>query len=392
MNDTNALSSEAPAKRVRLAVVSDAVYPWHNGGKEMRQYRLWGELAAAGVDVHVYTMRWWGRGSRVVHDDVTYHAIMPLVPLYSGERRSVLQAGLFALAGVRLLTQRFDVLETDTIPFAHVPVVWLVSRLKRRPLVAVWHEFWGRSYWREYLGPLGVVAAAVESIAALLPTTVITCSEHTRARVREVRGTRNTTVVANGIDVDAMRALREETSDEKGSGLVVAGRLLAHKNVDLAIEALARLRSEYPDLDLTVIGTGPEADALRDLARARGLQDAVTFTGAMAEHDEVLRRVSRARVLVFPSVREGFGMVALEAMAVGTPVVTSDHPDNAARFLVEDGVTGAICPPTVDGVTAAVRHVLSSPPAGEFDVSAYDWTNLGRELVQTYERIEKERS
>ena len=76
------LRATAP-RRLRLAVVTDSVSPWHTGGKEQRQHELLTRLAARGFQVDVYTMRWWGREKQVVRDGITFHGICPLVPLYT---------------------------------------------------------------------------------------------------------------------------------------------------------------------------------------------------------------------------------------------------------------------------------------------------------------------
>jgi hypothetical protein len=100
----------------RLAIVTDAVAPWHSGGKETRTWHYAQELARTGFEVHIYTMKWWP-GDRVrTQGPVQLHALCRLWPLYKNHRRSVLQAIAFSLACVRLLTARFDLVEVDQIP------------------------------------------------------------------------------------------------------------------------------------------------------------------------------------------------------------------------------------------------------------------------------------
>src|ERR1035441_5439043 len=92
-----------------VALVNDAIFQYHRGGKELRYHELSQRLANR-ADVHVYTMHWWA-GPRVREDKaVTFHAISRLRPLYTHDRRSLRQAIFFALACLRLLGCRFDVL------------------------------------------------------------------------------------------------------------------------------------------------------------------------------------------------------------------------------------------------------------------------------------------
>jgi glycosyltransferase involved in cell wall biosynthesis len=78
----------------------------------------------------------------------------------------------------------------------------------------------------------------------------------------------------------------------------------------------------------------------------------------MDRWEDVIALVKGARVLALPSLREGFGLIALEASACGTPVVTVDHHRNAARHLVVAGETGFVVPPTSGEFADALRQVL----------------------------------
>jgi glycosyltransferase involved in cell wall biosynthesis len=368
----------------RLAVVSDAVQPFHTGGKEARYAALLPRLAGHGVHVDVYTMKWWPqRRPSVTIGPLTMHAIAPLVPLYTGTRRSIRQAVVFALSSLRMLRRDFDVLEADAIPFVQLYPLWAVARLRRRPFLVTWHEVWGRDYWRSYLGPAGVLAAWLED--AILAT-----SEQTAERVRALRGGAggDVTVVPPGVDRAAIAALQPATGV---ADIVCLGRLLAHKNVDLVIAALAALRGQGRDLRLAVIGQGPELGRLRQQAAALGVADAVEFREPVADHHDVLALLAGAGVLAFPSVREGFGMVALEALACGVPVVTADHPDNYARRLVTDGVTGRVCEPTAAALAAALADVLDR--RGEYaakaaeSVADHDWDQLAARVAEVVRQL-----
>jgi glycosyltransferase involved in cell wall biosynthesis len=95
-----------------------------------------------------------------------------------------------------------------------------------------------------------------------------------------------------------------------------------------------------------------------------------------------------ASVLAFPSHREGFGMVALEALACGTPVVTSDHADNFARSLVIEGVNGFVVPATAEALADALARSLESVEAlslAASEVAAqYDWDALAGQVAKVY--------
>src|SRR5664280_750230 len=99
---------------MKIALVSDAIYPYNKGGKETRIFELSTRLAEAGHDVHIYTMKWWDEPhNQRAENGVTLHAISPKYSLYKDEKRSIKQGILFGLACLRLLRAKFDVAEVD---------------------------------------------------------------------------------------------------------------------------------------------------------------------------------------------------------------------------------------------------------------------------------------
>lgn len=366
----------------RIAVVTDSVSPWNTGGKEQRQHELYTRLAARGWRIDVYTMKWWHAETRrrtVTRDGITFHAISPYVPLYTKGRRSILQAAVFAVSTLRMVTRRFDLLEVDSIPFLPIYPTRLVAWLRRKPMTVTSHEYWGSQYWTDYLGalgPLGRLAGAVERTAILLPDRVLAASEGTAERLR-AEGACDVHVVTPGISTAAVPA---PASSDGVVSLVCAGRLLDHKKVDVAIRTVDVLAARGVTARLTVIGQGPAADDLQRLAKELGVDDRVEFCAFLPEHRDLLARFAASDLLLFPSVREGFGMVAIEAMAVGTPVITSDHADNFARHLVRDDVNGAVCPADPDAFADAVLRCRADLPAlavGARDTAAaYDWDRI----------------
>jgi glycosyltransferase involved in cell wall biosynthesis len=132
--------------------------------------------------------------------------------------------------------------------------------------------------------------------------------------------------------------------------LLCVGRLIPIKGHVVLLRAFAEARRELPGLELEIAGRGPLEPALRALTHELEIADAVRFIGYVAP---VQAAIERAAIVVVPSMGEGFGMVALEAMERSRPVIAASI--GGLGELVEDGVTGLLVPP---GEAEALRDAI----------------------------------
>jgi len=159
---------------IKIAFVTDAIYPYNKGGKEKKIYEVATRLAKKGNDVHIYTMKWWEEDTvQKKEHGVTLHAISRLYPLYSGQRRSFKEAVFFSLHCLKLLKEDFDIIDVDHMPHLVIFPLKFVCFLKRKKLIVSWNEVWGKEYWRKYLGLLGFLAYYIEKISIMLPDRII---------------------------------------------------------------------------------------------------------------------------------------------------------------------------------------------------------------------------
>lgn len=136
--------------------------------------------------------------------------------------------------------------------------------------------------------------------------------------------------------------------------VLFVGRLVYYKGVDVLLDAMARV----PRARLALVGIGPLAPRLAEQADRLGIADRIQFLGAVP--DERLRALyKRARFLVLPSVApsEAFGMVQLEAMAAGRPVISTDLK-SGVPYVNQHGVTGLIVPPSDPAALAGAMQTL----------------------------------
>jgi glycosyltransferase involved in cell wall biosynthesis len=139
--------------------------------------------------------------------------------------------------------------------------------------------------------------------------------------------------------------------------LLCVGRLIPIKGHIVLLRAFAAAHRELPGLEMAIAGRGPLEPALRALARELGVGDAVRFLGHVVPIQDA---IEDAAVVVVPSMGEGFGMVALEAMERARPVVAAAI--GGLGEIVRDGVTGVLVPPgEADPLAAAILRVASDP-------------------------------
>lgn len=139
--------------------------------------------------------------------------------------------------------------------------------------------------------------------------------------------------------------------------LLAVSRLEKQKGLDVAIGALARVRERHPDAVLVVLGLGSQERALKELAAAHGISDAVHLAGSVGDVADWLRR---AEVFVHPARWEGFGLALLEAMLAGLPIVASEV--SSIPEIVVGGTTGLLVPPDdVSELAEAINNLLDDP-------------------------------
>lgn len=189
-------------------------------------------------------------------------------------------------------------------------------------------------------------------------------------------------VLPNGIEPVPRR-------EGEGEGVLYAGRLTRPKSVDVLIEAMRACPNER----LTIVGDGPERDALEDAARAL---PHVSFAGLVG-HAQVQEYLSRARVLVLPSRQEGQPNVVMEAMARGIPVIATrvgGIPD-----LITHGESGWLTEPGDAGAIAiGIQRIMNDDQLrqrlaanGVAAMRRYDWSVVVDAIESTLQELERVR-
>lgn len=275
-------------------------------------------------------------------------ATVRLIP--SGRARELWKAPgtLRALRGAIRETQ------ADVV-FAHVTKAHLyaspAARLEHAPYLWWQHE-------RRSQKPL------MHAISARLPAAAVICSSDlTAAQQRAWRGAAAVHRIHPGVEIDPLPAPHEHTAGAGDQIVIgVVGRLQRWKRIELVLRTMPRLLEAEPELSLRVVGgTTPGVDdgygdELRQEARALGLGAAVQFLGQVPD---ARAEIAGLDVLVHTAEAEPFGLVLVEGMLAGVPVVAAD--EGGPREIVTPGVDGLLTAVDRDSLAASVLALARDP-------------------------------
>jgi len=154
--------------------------------------------------------------------------------------------------------------------------------------------------------------------------------------------------------------------------ILVLGRLVPHKRVEHVLRAAASLRTTMPKLRIRVVGDGWWADELVEEARRLGVDDLVAFTGFVDEAEKQ-REMAQAWVLALPSLKEGWGLVVMEAAGLGVPTVAYRSAGGVAESVI-DGVTGVLVDEEHGFVDALERLLADRGYREQLGIQARLWS------------------
>lgn len=176
--------------------------------------------------------------------------------------------------------------------------------------------------------------------------------------------------ISNGIDLSAFSKIPQEPDKWKGAQLRlgIAGRLNKEKGHDVLLACFESLATKYPNIELKIAGDGPLLPELQSKVKKMKLDERIHFLGYQ---DDIADFLSKIDIFVLSSHYEGFGLVLVEAMAAGLPIVATDV--GGVREVVSDGETGIIVPPgSISELCLGIEYFIQNPNL------AYEYGQKGR--------------
>jgi glycosyltransferase involved in cell wall biosynthesis len=263
--------------------------------------------------------------------------------------------------------------------------------VRRRGVVALVHHVHREQWQIIYPGRAGRFGWWIESWLAprlYRGRPYVTVSESSRADLASLGIRRDDIdIVPNGIDTPAPDAT---TPPAEAPTICVLGRLVPHKRAEHALEVAAALRDTVPGLRVEIVGDGWWHDNVQRRIDELGLRDRVTMHGHLsdAERDAVL---DRSWLLLVPSVKEGWGIVIMEAAARGLPALAYASAGGVTEAIV-DGETGFLVD-DLDGLAKRTEELLLDASLRQrmganahTRAAMFDWTTTGRRFAEVLEQ------
>ncbi len=199
-------------------------------------------------------------------------------------------------------------------------------------------------------------------------------------------------VVPEGIDVPTWSSVAGQAAALRSRGgrpmtILSVARQYRRKNTESLLRAVGRLRVFRPDVKLRVVGEGPELPRLHTLSDKLGLGDSVQFVGSVQGIEALQREYAGADVFCLPSLQEGFGIVWLEAMASGLPIVAA-RAGATPEVAPHDEVSLLVAPDDDAALAEALELLLADDglrqklgEAGARRWRSYDWPTVARRFL-----------
>ncbi|MGI0100596.1 MAG: glycosyltransferase family 4 protein [Candidatus Micrarchaeaceae archaeon] len=376
---------------MKIAFISDAVYPWNVGGLETLENTEAQELAKT-YEVHFFSLKWPGMKKDFVKNSIHYHTLHDITAerFYRHGRRSIREA-IFYTAGLgRIFFHRFDCIQSNEFPIVHIPLLRLYCTLTGCKFILDVHEVWEKDYWTGYLGGgvVGNLANALANASLKMADAYIANSSMTAEGLKRL-----------GIDSNRIRIFSPVIDDKKLSSIktgkvknrvIFSGRLIKEKRLDKWLKAVKSASGSVRGIKAVIIGEGPEKNSIKRLISRLKIDHIVKMHDFYhgEDKDELYKSIKESKLLLQMSEREGLSIIVLESIALGTPVLlpeSSPIPDEVKEMcVVKEEIS----------IPYELEKILKSNDKGEFirnihGIEKFSTSNTNRFYSELFKTLRK---
>ena len=375
-------------------MVTEYAYPVLGGVPE-HVHNLSREMVARGHDVTVLTslapFGMKARARAIDAENLSVHGYRTLrmgvsMPVISNGSIARVSVGIGLKAAMSRALRDMDVVHAQGLA-SPMLCLWAL-RTSRAPVnVGTFHTYFEGGHWG-YKHFFTYVRSAMARTDRL-----IAVSEACITALQPYFGARHFDIIPNGVDVELYHPLApDERRPDGPPRILFMGRFDPRNGLDTMLEATRILMDQGRDFTVQVVGDGPMRPVYHHQARSLGVWDRVQWLGLLDKERPALYR--EATVFASPCVLASFGVVLLEAMASGTPVVCADNI--GFRQVIRDGVPGRfVAPHDAAGLAAGIGELLDDAErrrdwgvrGREAVVRSYSWPEVARQVEAVYLEI-----
>jgi len=377
---------------MKIALLTDVIYPFTIGGSEMRNYEIAKRLVRKGHEVHILGAKMWKGRNKINMDGIAIVGLSEYERLYdpSGKRSALDPLKLSFRTFRTLLKGDYDIVDNLSFVFFNCYASKLASLIKRNKLVFTWQQYFG-SYLIDYFGYFkGLIAMFLERISVNLTKNNVVVSNHVRKELED-KGVskRNIELIYNGVDSKLAGKIDKL---KKKYDLVFVGRLNYQKNPQLFIQIVNEVKKKIPNVRAVVVGDGSERRSMKSLISKFHLERNIRLVGNVKDRRKVFSLVKSSRIFVLPSRLEGFPLTLIEANALGVPVLTTKTKWNDVEdYLNKGGISGFALESSLDELVKGALKLLRDKQVyermsinGIKKARNYDWDNIAEQTESYY--------
>jgi glycosyltransferase involved in cell wall biosynthesis len=380
---------------MNLVNTPEYIKKYAHGGTEIAAYNLAINMAKRGHEIDVFTTSIDSRESTEIYPNMRVHRHPTSLKIASANPSIKLI--------YKPLSYDLDIVHAHSpIPYSDLPAL-LYAKRKKIPLILT-YQFDGQETGGSFIRNTGVgvynkffINRVMEGAEVIIATTQSYANESPYLKKYKDK----IVVIPNGINVDEVTTPSNQVESRKKLGLpddipiiLFFGSLVQYKGPDILLRAFKQLNDEFPTAELIFAGRGPMFHELSDLSRELGVEKHVRFAGFVDDDLKPLYYKS-ADIFCLPSttMAESFGIVNLEAMAAGIPIVASNLggiPD-----IVQDGINGLLAEPgDFESLADALRSLMLNRDmrqklgdTGRKLVNNYSWDEITKKTENLYRSI-----
>lgn len=378
---------------MKIAIVTDAIFPWTIGGSEIRNYEIAKRLVGEGHEVHIIGAKLWNGPNVLNLEGIFIHGVYLAPSLYNREGKRGVLDYFFLSSRIYKELINLDVQIIDCAAFNSFNcfICKYASFIKKTKLVLTWHQVFGKYYFSYFGKVKGYLAMNLERLTMHLTKNNLAVSQRVKKDLLQ-RNILNKAVkvIYNGVDISSSK----KVSANKVYDLIFVGRLNYQKNISLLINAVKLIKPAFPKLRVCIVGDGGEKRSLLDLVVKYGLQDNFEFVGEIKDRQRVFQYMRSAKLFVLPSFLEGFPLVILEANSCGLPAVVTKTEHNDLGEYIVDGKNGFIVKPLPAEMGKKILNLIKNPRLirklsvnSQKTVKNFSWELIARNQEKYYRSL-----